>query len=1210
MGIGMIDSNYRRESAKKSWHLACISTGMRSRPTIHMILAIALFSIASLAHARDCTGILTPNWKVEDLTDVDQLLAAISDGLILDLANPEHRAAFELYRTRFFGNPNRAIYSQTATQIAETLKKYPGLRKKEFPKLAIQYLDKSFVVPKELKDFVQSLTNSMIRVKSNLLNVDANLGYWKKIFPESAGLKPEEFKKKHFTFLSETSTESLESLRLTKLFEALAPAFAERAKTGLPTQALGQALVDMIQLQAFLLPSVQQHLKSQNGLEVFDGIAKMHQERDALSITRGFAGHFQDALKTYGAVLPSGSIYKSEKETKVLSRIREEMLAGPFELKGTQQVTIRQLSIMEAGYRSCLGGSDCSTDTYLLRALNPNYHYFTLTDEKGHSSGHITIILGTAKKKSGGFLAEGEKTAAIDKIQNVPLAQLSVMLEGVRQILASQGYALSLDPELESRRYGEISNDSPIRNFIDKNVELERTEAFVNFTPHPVEFEGPLGYSRLEMIQETEIYPLKPQIFEAVKFESAGWTRHVPALNLSIAKVLDQTIGLKNGGTDDKIKYVQVLWGNEFLLNFDPNFQSLLKSWLQDSNQEFRLKYYIVRQHIVAGKLKGKVLETLSNDEKLKILQNLVQSTHYDDGIINIFEQSIGMDDGAVFEYFVNRKWNLSPKVLYGLLNHYMVNQSSKDPNKMKILLNLWANPGEGARKSSMLTEALGRYIVSNATDYDVVRLFVEKGADPNGVRVLTDGRSEWFIEAAIRKGDQELIRLLAGLGADPNAGVRSAMLLPNTSILKLLLRLGARMPSLIARAAIRDQNRGTLALFRAAGGNLRITTKGDESLLLVALRNQQYESFKYLLRKGASIDVPDGSLLIEFANQNFNNKDLEMKFWELISRLPIDINLRSSHFQNSALITALKNQKLYMVKFLVQKGAPLNKSETTKTWDIATDIFWSPSDKAFEIVEYLQSVGYVPNLTLQDRDLIIRYAIENRHFRTLEWVLKDVTDVREIFKINSDRNAMGSYMRYALKRDAGMEFLQLLLSKGETASDKPAYEMARAHSNYYNKTTAFGIFRFMIENGAPPIQVDENPNYQYSNLKDFILSQIRTYGTEPLEVLAKAKFDFKKLNIYASNFAEDVVIAACYSDSPFLEKTVTYAVRHLSLPQKSILRLKGRLSVERFATVLAIYKKHSPLPAQPAAPQAQLSWLEKIRLYYLFNLKPGQKTP
>ena len=133
-------------------------------------------------------------------------------------------------------------------------------------------------------------------------------------------------------------------------------------------------------------------------------------------------------------------------------------------LSSAGDIRVRSLSIHEAGFRSVLGGNDCSSRTYFFKALNPNYNYFTQTDSHHRSDGHATIVLGEAQDANGG----ASQTAFLDKLQNVPNASISAFLEAVRQSVSEKGYALGI-PEDVGNENG-LSNESVTRQFVHDEI--------------------------------------------------------------------------------------------------------------------------------------------------------------------------------------------------------------------------------------------------------------------------------------------------------------------------------------------------------------------------------------------------------------------------------------------------------------------------------------------------------------------------------------------------------------------------------------------------------------------------------------------------------------------------------------------------------------------------------------------------------------------
>ena len=114
------------------------------------------------------------------ITTLDDLLNTFTQGLEPDLTNPVQQNAFEIYRHVRFGNPNADISSNSLERIANVQKKYPELKKEPFRNYVALVEQRFYPVSDELSGFLNSQLKSMGKIKSNLFQVDANEGFWKK----------------------------------------------------------------------------------------------------------------------------------------------------------------------------------------------------------------------------------------------------------------------------------------------------------------------------------------------------------------------------------------------------------------------------------------------------------------------------------------------------------------------------------------------------------------------------------------------------------------------------------------------------------------------------------------------------------------------------------------------------------------------------------------------------------------------------------------------------------------------------------------------------------------------------------------------------------------------------------------------------------------------------------------------------------------------
>ena len=282
--------------------------------------------------------------------------------------------------------------------------------------------ERSYPVTDRLSQFLNSQFQSIGRVRSNLFQVEANQGYWNRVLgyhkPEKYKVLPEErgarrelqkdarghassFFNERFPaelreFLKDKKTPIKE--RSTRLYEFMALERAQMMERGEDVQKISQAIVDLIHSIGYHDPSLQKELKSTDGMERLRAFRKLLAERDSYAMELEFEGHFAQVLRGFDIAFPTGSL-KEERLTAFLQSLEEEVLQSAKVSEVESERAIRHLGLSEAPFRSCLGGSDCSSRSYLTRALDPNYHYFTLTDSEGYSSGHITVALGAAKSE-------------------------------------------------------------------------------------------------------------------------------------------------------------------------------------------------------------------------------------------------------------------------------------------------------------------------------------------------------------------------------------------------------------------------------------------------------------------------------------------------------------------------------------------------------------------------------------------------------------------------------------------------------------------------------------------------------------------------------------------------------------------------------------------------------------------------------------------
>lgn len=582
--------------------------------------------------------------KIETL---DDLLVAFTEGFEPDLSIPQQRDAFEIYRKMRFGDPNTSLNSGTLDQVAKAVKKHPELKKEPFRPFRVEAQERIYPVTENLSTFLDSQVKSAGQVRGNLFQVDANRGYWKKIFQYE---EPAQFRvatadkaarkalakeaDAHFDeFLSSripkeiremlANTQTPAKERAKKLYGILMQERSRLKASGQDTRPISQAIVDLIHSIGYHDPAVAKSLKSTDGLERLGAFRKIREEGDTFAMELGYENHFEQVLKDFNTPQPTG-VASARGMPEKLQALEDEVVSGAKIVKSSSSTkTIRHLSLAESPFRSCLGGSDCSSRTYLTRALDPNYHYFTLTDEQGFSTGHITVVLGEAR--SGG---QEVKVGFVDKVQNVDNVDLTVMMEGVRRSLEEKGYTLVLPENLGD--HNGISNESVTRNFIGRNIEVDQNHLMTSFSPHSHSYSFENAYSRAHQgLPVRSVLPLKRT--QGVEI-TPGEIQHAWRMSdFNLEKLVQSSIQLKHGDVEDKIRYISSMKTIETAgLKGDPEFGATLQAWLSDSSLPFKLRKQVLLTEWTEGKKPlSKLLDHFSSNDQMTLIQNFLDTPRY-----------------------------------------------------------------------------------------------------------------------------------------------------------------------------------------------------------------------------------------------------------------------------------------------------------------------------------------------------------------------------------------------------------------------------------------------------------------------------------------------------------------------------------------------------------------------------------------------------
>ena len=566
--------------------------------------------------------------KIKEIASLDELFESFSRGLLPGLKNKNQVRAFELYKKMRFGNPNTD--AGTIEKLAKVLGKYPGLTKTPFRNFEISMSSKSYPVTEDLVSFLNSHIKNSGQVRNNLFQIDANIGFWKKFLgyrvPEELLVEVvdkaqrKKLSNKHFgEFLDEKFPKELRNEIQDKNIE-----IKKRAKILYDyllslerTPKVSQAIVDLIHTIGYWDPGTKKLLKSPDGLERLNAFRKILSDRDVFAMELGFEGHFQEVLKKFNIAMPTG-VESEAGLSRYIQRLEDELIKNAV-IEGSQDVRIvRHLSLVESPFRSCLGGSDCSSRTYFSKALDPNYHYFTIANEEGFSSGHITIVLGSA---------DGKKIAFVDKVQHVDHADLPVMMEAVRKSVKEQGYVLALPLDLGDENG--ISNEEVTRSFIKRDIKVEGDE-ICGFTPHPNEYDFKGKHSRAyDKFPVKKIRELKASMDLNIDPGELHDSWKVESIDLE--EIARSSYDLKNGSLEERMRYIPSMTVvKKSNLSVDPEFESILEAWSTDTDMPFKLK----KQVSIYLWLEEKVglldiVQSFSGSDRINFIQSLMDTPRY-----------------------------------------------------------------------------------------------------------------------------------------------------------------------------------------------------------------------------------------------------------------------------------------------------------------------------------------------------------------------------------------------------------------------------------------------------------------------------------------------------------------------------------------------------------------------------------------------------
>ena len=831
----------------------------------------------------------------KDLFTVEAFSKSMTENLRL---SREQEDLFDLYKFNYFGNPNVYI-EKNFKHIMDTLEEQPQLSKKVFREQEITFERRRYKATESLSDLIKRFRGPYEPIQNKLFKVSKDSYFWKKILGFKKGSE-EEFIKyfdKHLTGISLINDKSKSYKdRAVFLYKILNRVREDQIKKGKDIQRISQILLDLTHTVGLGDPYISRLIKSKNASERLEALHKLLSARDSMAIELGFEGHFSEMQKTLG--LNPSSFSKKENVYDLLRQAEEELYQSPYQKINSQSFRMRALSLQESPFRSCLGGSDCSSNTYFLKALDPNFIYWTLTDQEHRSSGHITVVLGEARNKKGKSL----KIGFVDKIQNVSREKITDMLAAVSKSLEEEGYSLALPKDVGDNNG--LSNELTTREYIEKEVNPQLQEELFGFEPHENSYDFSNVYSRA--YDKLDLYKYKA---DPLNLKINPGPKHAvqPApQTLNKQKLFDQILALRDSDKEEDqiqfIRYVELAF-NLNLLSFKelkedleariknksfslnvrkPSFFSLIelhesaiKRLGYEEAMEFLFEFSKEEQKVLTGEMSNwsrgnntkrrdfiislLFAEGRSEEEALSILKSDLLKPIIDINMKNYFEQSALMtaiEDHhlALAEFLIENSIDIHAVDLNG--RNALIYAVEHD---LPDFANQLIERGIDIHAVNLHgMTALMWALIQERPNF--AKLLIEKGINIHAVDL--DGRNA--LMWAVIRGQKELVELLIEKGADINA----------------------------------------------------IDSRG-KNVLLLALENHRPALAKLLIDEGIDIHVVDSggrNALIWVIMRGYP------ALAELLIKKGIDIHAKSATGQ-SALIYTLKEGNSFILNLLLEKA-------------------------------------------------------------------------------------------------------------------------------------------------------------------------------------------------------------------------------------------------------------------------------------------------
>ena len=837
-------------------------------------------------------------------SDPESFAKAMTEGLIL---REGQDSLMELYIKGKTPYPNQGE-GRTLQEVLSALNFHPELTK---PPLREQILELALIKrdsPESLKNFIHSQIKSAGKIRNNLFQVEANLGYWMTMldftpagkFREKASpqLSKEEKKarsqQEQKDFIAWLNTTPLDQ-KTRDFIKDTSHSYWERAVTlyqalekirGLDlglwpdsfrAEAVSQAEINQtgfVQGSALETadPSrVDKELKTSNKNSITaQAVYRISQAMAELVHTVGFGNKDNIAL-----LKSPDSSQSYEALHKILNE--KDLLAfnlgfdGHFkELKDSLGAKIHEESLVLKQIEADIQNQPhiiIGKEVLRLRALSGQESPFRACFggdcatssyfEKALDPNFLYFTLTDRQYRSFGQVTvvlgratneQGQtiKVGFVDKIQGVSPERLKAMLEGIRLTLKESGYVIALPKEV-GRSEG-LSNEARISSYVESEILPNQTDSLKDFEPHKHKYDDLFYHGASRANDKLDLWQLEG-INQTDKWKIQPGEIHQPKFlmrDVHVQTLYEPVLSLKNSrNAEEQIKFLD----NLIILS------QIKELGLSESDVRGHLMF-VLKDKSFSFLVRKKAFFTLIEFDMQKS-----QVPHFWPIVPRKTDYFLGYFSDKEITALAGEMSNW--KNTSGYRRDFIKNLKYNIQNEetfltvIKSLSTLW---GKIWDINILLVEAVGRGYE------DSVNKLLDRGADPNA----TNDFQDTALIVAVSQRYKKLVQILLDRGADPNAtndfgntALIASITNKSYEIFQILLDRGAD-PNItndlghtalilaVETAIFENRSSEIVQALLDKGADPNKTKTNGQSPLMLAVRSKKNQIIHILLKNGA----------------------------------------------------------------------------------------------------------------------------------------------------------------------------------------------------------------------------------------------------------------------------------------------------------------------------------------------------------------------